>query len=76
MSSRCPANGYQDRYEVSLTTDTFIAVEEILQFAEEFRSVKAFQENITQAFADRFSARVVTYGTHSKVRTKCECSPQ
>jgi len=76
MTSTCPMNGREDRYSVILTTDKFVAVEDILQFAEEFRHVKVFQENITMELSKHFDAKVVTTGLHGNVRTKCECSPQ
>lgn len=74
MRSVCPVNGATDWYHVTIHLDRLVMVEEIIECASAFGEKRLFQEEITQRLAIQFKARVITYGNHSKVRTRCECS--
>ena len=72
VRATCPVNGAPDDYEVSLTVDRFLAVEELLQYSETLCSEVAYQEDVTTKLAAHFSpCSVETTGMHSGVLTKC-----
>lgn len=77
LQCRCPVDNLTDTYEVTLTIDRLVKVEQILDYAATFADQTLYQENLTELLAEKFDGKVVTVGTHSGVRTTCtiELSP-
>ena len=69
--AHCPADGSLDIYEVTITHDSMVQVEEILAAISAIDSTgpPIYQEHLTQMLADRLGATVTTVGFHSGVRT-------
>lgn len=76
ITCRCPVDtSVLDTYEVEVEVKRCLPVEQILEAVQELTATPAFQEDITQALSTRLGARVTSRGTHSGVRTVCECGP-
>jgi hypothetical protein len=75
VRATCPVNGDRDRYLCWVTLDRVVKVEDIWQLVEELTQKPIFQEDLTQALADRLGAPVKTRGTHRRgdVLTVCVC---
>ncbi len=67
----CPVDNLADLYDVEITSDKTIPVEEILDALESINR-KDFQEEITRSLARQIPARVKTTGYHSGIKVVCE----
>lgn len=76
VCARCPVNELRDVYEVTFRLNRLIKVEELLTITGEYSGKKIFQEELTQAMADRLQCIVESRGTHSGVKTKVICEPK
>jgi hypothetical protein len=67
---RCPVDDAIDSYDVLITTNRLIKVEDIIKAASDLLQ-PLFQEDITQQLAVRLNCCVRTVGYHSGVKTTC-----
>ena len=67
----CPVNDGIDYYEIEITLDREVMVEDIRKVLALYKDKKATQESITQNIADYLWAKVTTRGQHSEFRTTC-----
>jgi hypothetical protein len=68
--NRCPVNGAQDVYQLTVEARTIVKVEEIIAAVADLPT-PAFQEELTVALAGRLHCRVTTIGHHTGVKTTC-----
>ena len=73
LQAKCPADGADDIYEVTVISDKMVAVEDIVAEAKRLGGVARWQEEITTLLARYFSVTVETVGTHmgGEVTTTC-----
>ena len=76
MNTKCPINGTVDTYEIEISVDTFITVEDIKEALEKFYETTLFQEELTTQIADVMDTisglvSVVTNGSHGTFKTTC-----
>jgi NADPH-dependent 7-cyano-7-deazaguanine reductase QueF len=71
MHCNCPVDNLPDLYDVEITSDKTIPVEDILMAIETVNR-KDFQENITESLAREIPAKVKTTGYHSGIKVVCE----
>ncbi len=75
----CPANGLPDDYRIRVFTETMLPCERIVCAAEELLVRPVYQEEFTQALADRLGCEVRTRCLHlhgGRVSTDCICLPE
>jgi len=71
IECNCPVDDLPDLYNVEITSDKVVPVENILEVLENINR-KDFQENITVSLARQISAKVKTVGYHSGIKVVCE----
>lgn len=64
LRAKCPVNAVDDVYDVTITTDRVVKVEDILAEARRIASEPRFQEVITELLACKFRVTVETVGAH------------
>ena len=69
---RCPMDGSEDVYEVTVRTHRLIRVKEILETVVLLTATPILQEEFTSQLASLLSADITTVGTHSDVMTTCK----
>ena len=75
MTAKCPVDQSTDVYEVTVTSDRTIPVEQIRAACRVLGDRPAYQEEITTELAKRLGATVKTVGVHSGVKTVAEANP-
>lgn len=69
----CPSGLQEhDYYRIEVEADRMIRVEEIEAAVDELTTEPVFQEDLTEALADRLGAVVRTLGKHNKTLTEVE----
>jgi hypothetical protein len=73
----CPVNGDRDEYRCTVTLDRIIRCEDLVAEAAVYADQSLYQEDLTQALAERWRATVRTVGTHLDgwVSSECVASP-
>tara|TARA_R110000868_G_scaffold396094_1_gene668151 strand:+ start:3469 stop:3711 length:243 start_codon:yes stop_codon:yes gene_type:complete len=71
MEASCPVDNMGDLYDVVITSDKPIPVEDIMLALETVRR-KQFQETLTEDLAREIPARVTTVGWHSGIKVVCK----
>lgn len=68
---KCPVDGANDSYNLTVTTTKIIKVEDIIAAVRRLQW-PLFQEEVTQILADELGCNVRTVGHHSGIKTTCE----
>jgi hypothetical protein len=75
----CPNNGLTDHYRIAVYTTGILFCEEIAAAVDELLAKPVYQEQFTQALADRLDCKVRTRCRHlhgGRVLTDCVCHPR
>lgn len=76
--ARCPVDQTVDEYQCTVETECLIKVEDILEKAKRFSTIKdgIFQEDVCGCLAGEIGgdAKVTLVGTHSGVKTTVTCN--
>lgn len=78
-TGRCPINGLPDEYQITVYARRVVLCEEVAAAVDDLLAVPIFQEQFTQALADRLGCRVRTTCRHlegGRVTTDCICRPR
>ncbi len=70
VTAVCPVDGLPDVYEATVETSRVIRVEDILAAADQLRTERIYQEDLTVRLARALGAQVTTIGWHSGIRTE------
>jgi hypothetical protein len=71
IRAACPMHdGLIDCYKVTVSSESMITVETILEFFERWTTEKIFQENLTRRAAAALGAQVELVGVHSGVMVR------
>jgi len=81
VTKRCPVNGAEDIYDVTIETDALVNVERIMEIVDALPET-IFQEHLTERLATELASeaaayhhfRVQTVGFHSGIKTTCVAS--
>lgn len=74
IHAKCPVDGSDDIYQMTVTTSEIIPVELILDIVKECSALPIFQESLTESLAAKLQTTVKTVGYHTGVKTTCESS--
>ena len=73
VTCKCPVDNLPDVYQLTVTAQRAIPVEDILAAAKELSSQSLYQEDLCQSLHRRINARCVLVGYHSGVMVRSEC---
>ena len=79
VRSTCPVNGDADRYDAFVyIEDRVLKCEDVAEAVADLTRGPVYQENLTQALADRLQAKVKTVGRHTagNILTTVVCWPR
>jgi GTP cyclohydrolase I len=75
VTARCPSDSGVDVYDITVTSDRMVLVEDILKIADQFGDRAIYQEELTEEMAAALDATVTSRGQHYGVDTTCEATP-
>lgn len=77
LQAKCPVDDSRDIYHCSIEIGRMLKCEEIIESARRIATAEAiFQEDLTQAIANRIGGKTTTVGLHKcGVKTTVVCEP-
>lgn len=69
----CPVDDMADVYQLTITAQRVIPVEQIIVAVKELSDKKLYQEDLCQAIHRKVNACCVLIGYHSGVRVRSQC---
>jgi len=73
ISCICPVDDLPDVYQLTVTAQRVIPVENIIAAVKEFSDKKLYQEDLCQALHRKINACCVLVGYHSGVKVRSQC---
>jgi hypothetical protein len=73
ITCKCPVDDMPDVYQLTVTAQRAIPVEDILTAVKELSGTKLYQEDLCQALHRKVNACCVLIGYHSGVKVRSQC---
>lgn len=73
ITCKCPVDDMPDVYQLTVTSQRVIPVEDILAAVKKLSEQKLYQEDLCQALHRKINACCVLIGFHSGVRVTSRC---